>query len=331
MSAQPEQQSRPKPAPLSAHATLGLFCPGSRPDPAHLQSGLEWLESSGMRHRLGRSVESPAEIDPFPPHRHLLAGPPAARAADLHALWDDPSVDALLAVRGGGGTLGVLPHVDWPRLARRPKLLLGMSDLSALQWALLRHTGLPSISCPTLVQMGHRATAYTSARWLALTRATGRRGPIPMPRGTRLRVARAGVAEGTLMPGNLSLVTRLIGTPHLPDLAGCILVLEDIQETPQSLDRMLTQLSLSGVTQGIRGIVLGQFTACRGRETGVTEDDSRALLLRWAETQSVPAVHGFPYGHDRTCAALPVGTRARLTTDPPALELLESPTSGAVE
>jgi muramoyltetrapeptide carboxypeptidase len=118
-----------------------------------------------------------------------------------------------------------------------------------------------------------------------------------------------------------------VGTPFLPPLEGTILVLEDIHETPQSLDRMTQQIRLSGVADGIAGIVLGRFTECVPRSPGVTEEEGREVVRAWGRSHEAPLLEGFPYGHEPLCCALPFGTAARLETDPPGLRLLGTPLS----
>lgn len=316
--------ARRKGPTLGVGATLGLFSPGSAADPVRFQAGREWLESVGYRAKLGASA--PNDSAPAFGSR-LHAAPPEVRARDFAALWRDPTVDGLVCVRGGSGTLGLLPHLDFADLASTPpKLLVGMSDVTALSLALHARLGLAGIVAATVVQLSRRMSAYTSDRWLALVRGPFASGEMPLPKGTSLEVLYDGEAEGTLLPANLSLLTSLIGTPYLPPLDGAILVLEDIRETPPSLDRMVSQLALSGVADRVAGIVLAQFTDCRSREAHVSEEDGRSVVRAWARSMRVPVLEGFPHGHDRVSAALPLGTRARIGTSPPRLELLEAPT-----
>jgi len=311
---------------------LGIFSPGSPSPPAALKQGLRWLSDRGFACVLGRTAIG---------GEGLHAGPPEARAADLHRLLADPGVDAVLCTRGGSGSLGLLPYLDFEAAVRAGKPLIGMSDVTALHLALYGR-GLHGISGAMVVQLDAQTAAYTAERWLALVSArpsgaqTKPAPLLPMPAGAaprplpqtgpsgRTGTSVAGV-EGPLLPCNLSLLAALVGTPFLPSLAGTILVLEDIHETPQSIDRMLAQLTLSGVDRQPAGLVLGQFTACLPRGDNVTEADGRQRLWQWAGSLGVPALVDFPYGHEPVTCALPFGARARLTLDPPGLQLLESP------
>ncbi len=308
--------------------TLGLFSPGSPPGEGPLRAGMHWLETNGVRLVEGTTVRTGAG---------LHAGDPERRAADLHALMEDPRVDAVLCTRGGTGTAGILPYIDPGRIGRLAKPVIGLSDVTALHLALYKAAGIRGVAAPVLVQLSDQAPEYTRASWLAMVRGETGPGPlrwmdVPGPVASSPDPARedsftsaGGSAEGPLMPCNLSLLTCLIGTPFLPDLYGAILLLEEIEETPQSLDRMVTQLALSGVCSRLGGLILGQFTRCIPRNSPVTEADGRRVVHDWARSLDVPLIAGFPHGHDPVCCSLPFGTMARMTGDPPGLELLEHP------
>lgn len=299
--------------------TLGLFSPGSPPRAESLAAGVRRLEEAGLSLRHGSTAR---------PGEGLHAASPEARAADLHALLADPDVDAVLCTRGGSGSLGLLPLIDYDlaRTASRP--ILGLSDVTALHLALYRHGGIRGVAGPVLVQLGADLPEYTWARWLESVRGPFRPGPVALPPEACLEAltgAPRGPAEGVLFPCNLSLLASLLGTNYLPSLEGAILVLEEIHETPQSLDRMMSALRLSGVDRGLAGVILGQFRDCVPRNPGVTEEDGRRVVLDWARSLRVPALRSFPFGHDPICCTLPFGTQARLTTSPPGLDLLEPP------
>jgi muramoyltetrapeptide carboxypeptidase len=258
----------------------------------------------------------------------LHAGSPEERAADLHNLLLDPAVDAVLATRGGSGTLALLPLVDFALAARARKPLIGWSDLTALHLALWHRAGVAGIAGQVAAQLGPDLPAWSRERWLACVRNTDSAGPIPLPDGMTLTALAPGTAEGRLFPCNFSLLTSLLGTPWMPPLDGAILLLEDVQETPQSLDRMVSRMRLTGADRGLAGVILGQFTACGPRSPGtVTEEHGRELLHAWIRSLGVPALGGFPHGHEPLATALPLAREARLETEPPALHLLAEDTA----
>lgn len=258
----------------------------------------------------------------------LHAGSPEKRAADIHALLLDPGIDALLATRGGSGTLGLLPLIDFALVARARKPIIGWSDLTALHLAIWHRAGLPGIAGQVAVQLGPDLPAWSRERWLACVRDSAPAGPVRLPAETRLTVLVQGTAEGRILPCNFSLLTSLLGTPWMPSLDGAILLLEDIQETPQSLDRMVSRMRLTGADRGLAGAVLGQFTNCTARTPGgVAEEQGRDVLHAWVRSLGVPGFAGFPHGHETQAGALPFARPARLETDPPALHLLADDTA----
>lgn len=253
----------------------------------------------------------------------LHAGSPQDRVTDLHSFWLDPDVDAVLATRGGSGTLALLPLVDFALAARVRKPLIGWSDLTALHLALWHRAGVAGIAGQVAVQLGPELPAWSRDRWLACVRHPDAAGPILLPEGTALTVLAPGTAAGRLFPCNVSLLVSLLGTPWMPPLDGAILLLEDIQETPQSLDRMVSRMRLTGADRSLAGVVLGQFTDCSPRGPGsVREEHGRDLLHAWVRALGVPALAGFPHGHELLAAALPFAGQAQLETEPPALRLL---------
>jgi len=131
----------------------------------------------------------------------------------------------------------------------------------------------------------------------------------------------AGTAEGPLLGGNLSVLTRLLGTPFLAPLEGAILLLEDVGERPYRLDRMWTHLALAGVFRQVRGIVLGDFTGCEERDAPYS---SAEVLRELAAGTGLPCAAGFPIGHGTENQPLPLGVRVRLDAGSRRLVFLES-------
>ena len=299
--------------------TLGVFSPGSPPRPDRLESGLRRLEQLDLRLRLGRTARG---------GEGLHAAPPEVRAQDFHDLLRDPEVDAILCARGGSGTMGILPHIDYALAEAAGKAVLGLSDVTALHLALFARCRLGGVAGPVLVQFGPEMPAYTVESWRRLLHGPHARTPLALPPGAQLAPLPGTPprsVEGTLLPCNLSLLTSLLGTGYLPSLENAIVVLEEVHETPQSLDRMASALRLSGVDRGWAGLVLGQFTECRPHNPGVTEAEGVAVMHDWARSLGIPVLTGFPFGHEADCCSLPFGTRARLETAPPGLTLTEPP------
>lgn len=236
-----------------------------------------------------------------------LGGHDAERLRDLNAALADDAVDAIWCVRGGYGAMRLLPHVDWASLTRRPRALIGFSDVTALHAAASTRCGLITYHAPTA------RGALTDFSRQSLVRAVVE-GRDPCGRADSARTVRAGRAHGRLVGGNLALLAALTGTPYAPDYRGAILVLEDVGEPPYRIDRMLTQLRLAGALAQIAGLVVGHFTECTpGNELSPGTLDS--LVGEAADVAGVPAVAGVPVGHIDDQWTIPLGANAQLDAE----------------
>lgn len=299
---------------------IGLVAPASPPlDWTHVERGVRYLESLGYRTRLGPHLQA----------RHgYLAGTDLQRAADFNAFLRDPQVRAIFAVRGGYGTPRLLPLIDYGAARRDPKIVVGYSDITALQMALWRRAGLVTFAGPMLVAdlAGHRDPFAEEQFWRLLT-STGRVGELPQPEGAPLRQRHAGKAEGRLLGTNLSLLCASLGTPFSPDYRQALLVLEDVGEQLHRLDRMLTQLRNAGVLRRLSGLILGAFTKCVPNDRTrpfLSQAEIFADMLQWCPQ---PAVDRFAFGHVATKVTVPLGCLARLDADRGRLEVVETAVS----
>ncbi|HYM43875.1 MAG TPA: LD-carboxypeptidase [Steroidobacteraceae bacterium] len=248
----------------------------------------------------------------FERHRYL-AGSDSRRLSELTDALLDPEIRGVFCARGGYGATRLLQYLGSVKLAG-PKPLVGFSDITALHlW--LQSRGVASIHGPVLTQLPQLPVA-THQRLFALLESSS---PAAALRATDTYVP--GVAEGPLLGGNLSVVTRMLGTPWLASLDGAILLLEDLGERPYRLDRMWTHLALAGVFSRVRGIALGSFTNCEERDA----DYSAADVLRdLAVATGLPCAAGFPIGHGVMNEPVPLGTRVRLDAAGRSLEFLEA-------
>jgi muramoyltetrapeptide carboxypeptidase len=240
--------------------------------------------------------------------RRYLAGTDEARAAELQRALDDEGVKAVFVARGGYGAMRLLPSL---RL-HAPKPLVGFSDATALHLA-MQAKGWRTLHAPVLTQLG-KQPADVVTRLFDLLEG---RPVAPLP-GTRTVVP--GIAEGPLIGGNLSVLSRLVGTPYFPSLHGAVLLLEDVGERPYRLDRMWTHLELAGVLNGVAGVVFGEFTGCE--EQGATYS-SAEVLDELAQVLGVPCAAGFGIGHGDVNFPVPLGARVRLDADRQVLTCLE--------
>jgi muramoyltetrapeptide carboxypeptidase len=262
--------------------------------------------------------------------RHgYFAGTDDQRLDDLNDALRNPEVAAIWCIRGGYGTTRILDRVDFDALARRPKPLIGYSDITAVLNAATRRTGVVTFHAPMA-----RVSMAPFSRWhfervLASAEPAGRLGRLPdppdvlLPRENRIATLRSGVAEGPLAGGNLTLLQCLVGTRHFPDLDGAILFLEDVGEDLYRVDRMLAHLRMAGTLDRLAGIAVGRFTELkRAMSDGALGFDE--VLATYFLPLGIPVAHGFPIGHIDDQWTLPLGVRARLDADSGELELLEA-------
>jgi muramoyltetrapeptide carboxypeptidase len=307
-----------KPPRLRPGDTVGLIDPASatflRQDVAIVT---DVLAAMGYRVKRGAHL-----MDRY----GYLAGRDRDRAADVNALFADPEVGAILAVRGGWGSARLLPHLDWDVIRRHPKVLVGYSDLTALLNAVHARTGLVTFHGPVGVSTWTPFSAEHARRVLVDGEALTMSNPVEVkdtlvPVEDRVWTITPGVARGRLLGGNLTVLSALVGTPYLPDFEGAILFLEDVREQIYRIDRMLTQLALAGILGKVRGVVFGKCTRCEPGEgygsltlEEVFDDHLRPL--------GVPAWHGAMIGHIDQQFTLPLGVEAEIDAARGTIRLL---------
>lgn len=240
--------------------------------------------------------------------RHdYLGGTDAQRLHDLNAALADETIDAIWCVRGGYGAIRLLAHIDYASLTRRPRALIGFSDITALHAAIGTRCELVSYHGPTA-----RGELSPFSRD-SLQRATIERRD-PCGSAPEARTIRRGRAHGRLVGGNLALLAALAGTPYAPDYRGALLVLEDVGEPAYRIDRMLVQLALSGALAQIAGLVVGHFTQTASAHE-IPQQSLDDLVREAAEIAGVPAVAGVPVGHIHDQWTIPLGADAELDAD----------------
>lgn len=245
-----------------------------------------------------------------------FAGHDDERLADLNDALRDDSIDAVWCLRGGYGAMRLLEGIDYDALRRRPKAIIGYSDITAFHCAVATRCGLASIHGPTA-----RSTLTPFAE--RSLRAAVRREGNPCGTAPGARVLVSGRARGHLMGGNLALLCALHGTPFQPRYEGAILVLEDVNEAPYRIERMLLQLRLSGALQSCAAIAFGAFTNLGEKDSGLGGSRTLdAVLQEAADRAGVPALAGIPMGHVDDQWSMPLGLEAELDADARTLTVI---------
>jgi muramoyltetrapeptide carboxypeptidase len=286
---------------MSAFVLPPALCPGdlvrvvapSSPVPeAELWRGLAWVRDR-YRIRTTRRIFA---------RGGYLAGADAERALELGRALADPESKAILVVRGGYGAMRLLVDLDTTALARRPQWIVGFSDVTALHaeaWA----QGIASIHGPHVGVLGG-ASASDRAAWLAALER-----PLATREWRGLTVVHAGEAKGPLVGGNLTLLVSMAASGRLVLPEGAVLAIEDTNERPYRVDRMLTALRLGGHLRRVAGVVVGTFDRCEAGPDGVGVEE---VIAERTAGLGVPVLAGAPFGHGKVNQAFVLGSVATM-------------------
>ncbi|MEU5940381.1 LD-carboxypeptidase [Micromonospora sp. NPDC047548] len=288
-----------RPPALRPGDTVMLVSPSGPTRPERVARGIELLTGWGLRPVLAPNAYA---------RRGYLAGDDALRAADLNTAFADPEVRGVICTRGGYGAQRVVDLVDMAAVRRDPKVVAGFSDITALQFALWRGARLASVHGPGAAWLDERTPLRSAESLHAALMTTEPVTVDAVPAEETFAVRVPGRAAGPLLGGNLCLIAASIGTPDMPDLTGAVLLVEEVQEPPYKVDRMLTHLRRAGVLDGVAGVAVGQFTECAdGWDTTIVD-----VLAERLGDLGVPVLGGLPVGHGQGQLTVPLGTPATL-------------------
>jgi len=306
-----------KPPSLRRGDVIGLVSPASAPSsPEMIEKGVRYLERLGYSVKVGKNA---ARVHGY------LAGTDEQRAADFNEMIRDKVVRAIFAVRGGYGTPRLLPLVDYAGLKRQRKIIVGYSDITALQLAIFHKTRLVTFSGPMAgVEMSDGIDPYTEENFWRMITSKAIIGELRNPLDEPLKTLRSGKRTGVLLGGNLATAVSLLKTPFAPNFAGSILVFEDIDEAPHRVDRMLSQLSNARLLEKISGLIFGKFIDCVPNDPSKPYIPVDQVLENAAQRVRCPVAANFQYGHLPKKLTIPLGLRARLDTEKGAIEVLDA-------
>ncbi len=294
-----------KPSALRKGDLIGVVAPAGAIEAAQVSAGAHMLEEAGFRIRLGDSVFRRVGY---------LAGSDAERAADLMSMFEDDEVRAIIAARGGYGSGRLLPHLD-PNVVRlHPKTFIGYSDLTFILTWLLQSVGQVVFHGPMVAGLAQNGDG--TKRLLSMVSGEPSSWNL-----TATEIVQPGTTEGVIIGGCLSVIVATLGTPYEIRTKGHLLFLEDVNEKPYRVDRMLTQLRQAGKLDHLAGVIFGEMPGC-------VADPNEAVTVREVIRErfadvSYPVVFGLPTGHGKSAVTLPLGVRARLAGE--RVTLLESP------
>lgn len=291
-----------RPPALREGDCIGLAAPASPFREEALHEGIEVLHAMGFRVRY-----EPRVFERF----RYLAGRDAARAAELQTLFADPDIKAIFCCRGGYGSQRLISFLDAGTIRANPKLFMGYSDLTSLLCFLDACCGLATLHGP-VVCGDLRHELDLAARRQLMGVLTGDVEAMQPPDACQdgLTVLNAGDAEGRLLGGCLSVFACAVGTPFQPCTRDAILFLEDRGERLYAIDRLLTSMKLSGLFQGVRGLVFGRFD--RVNADAHLPYDAKDVIVDVLGDLGIPILYGFPSGHCSQPLTLPFGVRAAI-------------------
>ncbi len=301
-----------KPSALKSGDVIGVVAPSGPPDEKDLTMGVQRIERLGFKVRLGDHVSK---------RWWHLSAEDRQRAEDLHRFFSDPAIQAIVCVRGGSGASRLIPYLDSKVVRANPKIFVGSSDVTTLLLYLTQTCGIIAFHGPMVApNFGKKPSALTDNFFLKLLTRPEPVGQLDIP---GVKTLKAGTAEGMLTGGCLTILSLGLGTPHAIKTHGSILFLEDIDEAPYKIDRMLTHLKQAGCFKGVRGIVFGKMVNCQPKpEEGYSLEET---ILDVLSDFRGPILYGFPSGHGEENVALPFGVKVRISGE--GIEILEAAVS----
>jgi muramoyltetrapeptide carboxypeptidase len=307
--------SRIKPRALHSGDTIGIVAPASSFKRDEFEAGCEALRQVGYKPVYNESIFA---------HDLYFAGSPERRVQELEEMFQRDDVKAIICARGGYGANYLLPLLDLPKLAAKPKIIVGYSDITSLMTYFYDAAGLVTFHGPMVAKDFAKPDGFDLASLRNAVTGT-ENWQLDFSAGSGVKSLASGSAEGVLYGGCLSMLVASLGTPYEIRTDGTILFIEDVGTKPYQIDRMLMHLKLAGKLAGVLGIVFGEMLDC------IQSPDQRYTLeevvMRVVGEFGVPVAYGLRSGHvSRQNITLPIGVKAALNVDSTSvsLEVLEA-------
>lgn len=303
-----------KPKALKFGDTIGIISPSSPTAEENIQKAYDTIVEMGFKVKMGKS--------PYEKYGYL-SGTDDIRAQDINEMFKDIEVDGIICMRGGYGTPRILQLIDYNIIRNNPKVFVGYSDITALHIAFNQLASLVTYHGPMVSSdMIGGFSNFSKESLFKAIMGSEPIGIISNPPEEEIITINGGTAEGSLIGGNLSLITDTMGTPYEIDVRGKILFIEEVGEEPYNIDRMLNQLRLSGKLHEVEGIILGDFKDCNPK-------DDESLSLEQVINDHIkpigkPTIYNLQSGHCAPIITLPFGVNVRLDADKKEILILEN-------
>jgi len=303
-----------KPPMLKPGDTLGIVAPASPAADERREKAKQAVEELGFQVKLGRSCFF---------KWGYLAGPDEVRAADINSMFLDPQIKGLICLRGGYGGLRLLKLLDYGRIRANPKVFVGYSDITALHIAINQKSGMITFHGPMAASdMAEGFDPFSRASLLQAIMTAEAPGEIRNPGNEPFGCLVPGICSGRIIGGNLSVLVSTLGTPYEIDTKDKILLLEDIDEKPYRIDRMMAQLALAGKLRDAGGLVLGSWRNCQA-----DPNESQTLAEVFADilvAANRPTIYNAAIGHSSPMITIPLGSKCCLNAGEGKLTVIES-------
>ncbi|MCL6495931.1 MAG: LD-carboxypeptidase [Ignavibacterium sp.] len=309
-----------KPARLKKGDTIGLISPASSPDElSRIEESTRYLEKLGYKVKLGNHVGK---------YHGYLAGTDDERLEDLHSMFGDKSVKAIMCLRGGYGAFRLLDKLNYKIILRNPKIFVGYSEITALQNAIFSKTGLITFAGPMpAVDFVNNISPFTEEWFWKVVTSNKKIGKVKYPENSKMPFINKGIVNARILGGNLAVFSTLLGTDFFPDMKDKILLLEDIDEKPYKIDRMLNQLRLAKVFKGLKGVILGRFVECYEQDPNKKTLSLGEVIEHYFKELKIPTIYTFPHGHIKDFITIPMGLKIGLNATKGTVEFLENAVS----
>ncbi len=299
------------PKPLKKGDWVGLVSPSAATsEKIQITFAVEALEALGFKVLQGKNLFN---------RRGHLAGSDQERASDVNEMFSNPDIKAVICIRGGSGAARILPMLDYEAIRNNPKPLLGYSDITALHMAIYAQTGLITFHGPNGTGSWNKFNVTQFEQVFLEQNLVVFENELEVSddlviKKHRTQTIYPGKAEGTLIGGNLTVLSALAGSPYLPDFENKILFLEDIGEEPYRIDRMMSTLQLMGALDKIKGFIFGYCTDC-SPSSGYGNLNLDQIFEDFILPLKIPAYRGAMIGHEPKQFVLPVGGKVAMDAE----------------
>ena len=298
------------PKALKKGDTIGVIAPGGAVfNNNSIEKCKKKLDTVGLNMVAGKTLTT---------QHGYLSDTDENRAKEIMEMFTNPNIKGIVAMRGGSGCARVLPFLDYDLIKQNCKPFIGMSDITALLTAFYTKAEMTSFHGP----VGYSTWTDFTKKYFTKTLFSKKETEMLAPAKSNFYTISKGIAQGELIGGNLTVFSQLVGTPYLPHMHGKLLFMEDINEEPYRIDRMLMQLKLAGILSQVNGIIIGECRKCD------PEEPEKSLSLKQVlqdhlSNLNIPVFYGAKFGHIKDKWTLPVGIKAEMNADIGSLKLLE--------